>query len=74
MVSDSTAPDSLVNRVSHALGAMSGYGVGFDTQARVTLHEVAAWLRKNDSNYQMGGDAAVTADLLDAEANRFANG
>jgi hypothetical protein len=38
--------------------------------ARAAIREVAAWLRENDSECQMGGDAAATAELLEQEANR----
>jgi hypothetical protein len=34
------------------------------------LLEVAAWLRENDSEREMGGDAAATADLIEQEASR----
>jgi hypothetical protein len=34
------------------------------------IREVAAWLRENDSECQMGGDAAATAELLEQEADR----
>jgi len=33
------------------------------------LRAIAKWLKDNDSNFQMGGDAAVTADLLLEEAD-----
>jgi hypothetical protein len=33
------------------------------------LREVAAWLRENDSEREMGGDAAATADLIEQEAS-----
>lgn len=71
MVSDSTAPDSLVNRVTRAIfrsGPLLQVPNEAEDQARAAIREVAEWLRENDSNCQMGGDAAVTADLLDAEA------
>jgi hypothetical protein len=34
------------------------------------LLEVAAWLRENDSEREMGGDAAATADLIEQEDSR----
>lgn len=37
---------------------------------RAAIREVAAWLRENDSECQMGGDAAATAELLEQEADR----
>lgn len=52
--------DSLVDRVTNAIC----HG------PRAAIREVAAWLRETDSEHQMGGDAAATADLLDQEAAR----
>ena len=64
-----TAPaDSLVQRVSKRL--IQGLGGTWDDTWRMVIREVAAWLRENDAKCQMGGDAAATADLLDAEANQ----
>jgi hypothetical protein len=40
------------------------------SNARAAIREVAEWLRDNDSECQMGGDAAATAELLEQEANR----
>jgi hypothetical protein len=37
---------------------------------RAAIREVAVWLRENDSECQMGGDAAATAELLEQEADR----
>jgi hypothetical protein len=39
-------------------------------EARAALRVVAAWLRENDSEREMGGDAAATADLIEYEAFR----
>ena len=60
--------DSLVQRVSKRL--IQGLGGTWDDTSRSAIREVAAWLRENDAKCQMGGDAAATADLLDAEANQ----
>jgi hypothetical protein len=56
----------LVERVANAI-----YNVPHDSaaEARAAIREVAAWLRENDSECQMGGDAAATAELLEQEAN-----
>jgi hypothetical protein len=57
----------LVERVANAI-----YNVPHDSaaEASAAIREVAAWLRKNDSECQMGGDADATAELLEQEADR----
>jgi hypothetical protein len=55
---------SLVERVMVLLGHHG------DGTARAAIREVADWLRENDSEREMGGDAAATADLIEQEASR----
>jgi hypothetical protein len=57
---------ALLERVANAI-----YNVPHDSaaEARAAIREVAAWLRENDSECQMGGDADATAELLEREAN-----
>ena len=63
--------DSLVERVARAIDKAP-----YDEdrhqwdEARAAIQAVAAWLRENDAECQMGGDAAATADLLEQEAER----
>jgi len=57
-------PAGLVERVADVLGHHG------DGTARAAIREAAAWLRENDSECQMGGDAAATAELLEQEADR----
>lgn len=61
---------SLVDRVANAI-----YSVPTDPkiEARAAIRKVAEWLRENDSECQMGGDAAATADLLDEVLNEEEN-
>jgi hypothetical protein len=54
---------SLVERVMVLLGHHG------DGTARAAIREVADWLRENDSEREMGGDAAATADLIEQEAD-----
>jgi hypothetical protein len=56
----------LVERVAGSIWKTCDLGI----EARAAIREVAAWLRENDSECQMGGDAAATAELLEQEANR----
>jgi hypothetical protein len=60
-------PGSLLERVANAI-----YNVPHDSaaEARAAIREVAAWLRENDSECQMGGDADATAELLEQEAGQ----
>jgi hypothetical protein len=60
-------PGSLLERVANAI-----YNVPHDSaaEARAAIREVAAWLTENDSECQMGGDAAATAELLEQEASQ----
>jgi len=62
-----THPGSLLERVANAI-----YNVPHDSaaEARAAIREVAKWLRENDSECQMGGDADATAELLEQEADR----
>ena len=61
--------ERLVERVT----ARIEYGIDANQDpegiARAVIREQAAWLRENDSECQMGGDAAATAELLEQEAN-----
>jgi len=60
----------LVERVT----ARIEYGIDAELDpegiARAVIREQAAWLRENDSECQMGGDADATAELLEQEADR----
>jgi hypothetical protein len=58
---------SLVERVGKARA--NARVLGYD-EDRAAIRGVAAWLRKNDSEREMGGDAAATADLIEYEAFR----
>ena len=65
-----TAPapaDTLVERVANVF-LCKPFSEDDPLGARAAIHVVAAWLRENDSVWQMGGDAAATADLLDEVA------
>ncbi len=57
----------LVERVRRAIGDDAPCS---HSNARAATREVAAWLRENDSECQMGGDAAATAELLEQEAGQ----
>ena len=57
----------LVERVRRAIGDDAPCS---HSNARAAIREVAAWLRENDSECQMGGDAAATAELLEQESNQ----
>jgi hypothetical protein len=63
-------PAGLVERVA----ARIEFGIDANQDpegiARAVIREQAAWLRKNDSECQMGGDAAATAELLEQEADQ----
>jgi hypothetical protein len=69
-------PAGLVERVAEAFAdaderiPTDGSVNIYSPEARAAIREVAAWLRENDSECQMGGDAAATAELLEQEANR----
>jgi hypothetical protein len=58
-------PGGLVERVAGSIWKTCDLGI----EARAAIREVAAWLRENDSECQMGGDAAATAELLEQEAD-----
>ena len=60
----------LVERVAMALDSSCPQDEYVINDCRAAIREVAAWLRENDSECQMGGDAAATAELLEREANR----
>ena len=68
-----SSPGSLVERVAYAMGPQSQAAMDAGElphgAARAAIREVAAWLRENDSECQMGGDAAATAELLEQEAS-----
>jgi hypothetical protein len=60
-------PLTLVSRVTLAMfrtGPLFQVPTETEAQARVAIREVAAWLRETDSKWNMGGDAAAIADLL----------
>jgi hypothetical protein len=62
----------LVERVAQGIAAADDEGLTnmtWNYHARAAIREVAAWLRENDSECQMGGDAAATAELLEQEVN-----
>ena len=62
----------LVERVAQGIAAADDEGLTnmtWNYHARAAIREVAAWLRENDSDCQMGGDAAATAELLEQEAS-----
>ena len=59
---------SLVVRVANAI--YESTSLDLEDEGRAAIREVAAWLRENDAESNMGGDAAATADLLDKEASR----
>jgi hypothetical protein len=59
----------LVERVANAISE-GDEPDKWHPEARDAIREVAAWLRENDSECQMGGDAAATAELLEQEADR----
>jgi hypothetical protein len=62
----------LVERVAEGIAAADDEGLTnmtWNHHARAAIREVAAWLRENDSECQMGGDAAATAELLEQEAS-----
>jgi hypothetical protein len=66
-------PAGLLERVAEGIAAADDEGLTnmtWNYHARAAIREVAAWLRENDSECQMGGDAAATAELLEQEANR----
>ncbi len=63
-----TSDSSLVKQVRQRL--VQGAGNTWEETARAAIRAVAEWLRQNDAQCQMGGDAAATADLLDVEASR----
>jgi hypothetical protein len=62
-------PAGLVERVA----ARIEFGIDANQDpegiARAVIREQAAWLRDNDSECQMGGDAAATAELIEQEAS-----
>jgi hypothetical protein len=61
----------LVERVAGRLSAACGLQDGqWDEAAIDVLRAVADWLRENDSEREMGGDAAATADLIEQESSR----
>jgi hypothetical protein len=63
----------LVERVAQGIAAADDEGLTnmtWNYHARAAIREVAAWLRENDSECQMGGDADATAELLEQEADR----
>jgi hypothetical protein len=60
-------PGGLVERVRRVIGDDAPCS---HSNARAAIREVAAWLRENDSECQMGGDAAATAELLEQEAGQ----
>jgi hypothetical protein len=57
----------LMERVRRAIGDDAPCS---HSNARAAIREVAAWLRESDSECQMGGDAAATAELLEQEAGQ----
>ncbi len=61
-------PGGLVERVANAISE-GDEPDKWHPEARDAIREVAAWLRENDSECQMGGDAAATAELLEQEAD-----
>jgi hypothetical protein len=59
---------SLVERVAQVVFFANSEMDAHDA-ARAAILAVAAWLRENDAECQMGGDADATANLLEDEVN-----
>jgi hypothetical protein len=65
--------DSLVERVAQGIAAADDEGLTnmtWNYHARAAIREVAAWLRENDAECNMGGDAAQAAGLLEIQVNQ----
>jgi hypothetical protein len=55
---------------AHVKGGGTSFPVPHPDEIQAAIRAVAAWLRENDSECQMGGDADATAELLEQEADR----